>query len=178
MLWSDQIYSLPLDWFIIRKCLSFYLNTFGDISWIIGIPTLLMLKFQMIDALYKKWRFLFLGRDTKFLLFRLETVIFFARDVGALNLGNDPTRNFLPNPNRTEPNLRFFLPNRTEPNFCAYDLRSYQLKLIKMRAELANLNHCAIPFLSRAAVNLSLYNSSPVMKWIEFWRSVMSLQRK
>ena len=26
-----------------------------------------------------------------------------------------------------------------------------------MRAELANLNHCAVPFLSRAAVNLSWY---------------------
>ena len=75
-------------------------------------------------------------------------------------LGNDRTRNFLPNPNR--PNLRFFC--RTEPNFCAYDLRSHQLKLIKMRAELANLNHCAVPFLSCTAVNLSLYNSSPVMK--------------
>ena len=34
---------------------------------------------------------------------------------------------------------------------------SYQLKLIKMRTELANLNHCAVPFLSRAAVNLSWY---------------------
>ena len=29
-----------------------------------------------------------------------------------------------------------------------------------MRAELANLNHCAVPFLSRAAVNLSLYDSN------------------
>ena len=33
----------------------------------------------------------------------------------------------------------------------------YQHKLIKMRAELANLNHCAVPFLSRAAVNLCWY---------------------
>ena len=32
------------------------------------------------------------------------------------------------------------------------------LKLKKMRAELANLNHCAVPFLSRAAVKLSWYN--------------------
>ena len=87
---------------------------------------------------------------------------------------------------RKRPNLEFFAepePNRTsdffaEPNFCTYDLRSYQLKLIKMRAELANLNHRAVLFLSRTAVNLSLYNSSPVMKCIEFWRSVMSLQRK
>ena len=30
---------------------------------------------------------------------------------------------------------------------------SYQLKLIKMLAELANLNNCAVPFLSRAVVN-------------------------
>ena len=30
----------------------------------------------------------------------------------------------------------------------------------KMRAELANLNHCAVPFLSRAAVNLSWYDST------------------
>ena len=28
-----------------------------------------------------------------------------------------------------------------------------------MRAELANLNHCAVPFLSRAAVNLSWYDN-------------------
>ena len=34
---------------------------------------------------------------------------------------------------------------------------SYQLKLKKMSAELANLNHCAAPFLSRAAVNLYWY---------------------
>ena len=64
-----------------------------------------------------------------------------------------------PEPNRTSD---FFC--RTEPNFCTYDLSSHQLKLIKMRGELANLNHCAVPFLSRTAVNLSLYNSSPVMK--------------
>ena len=30
----------------------------------------------------------------------------------------------------------------------------YQLKLTKMRAELANLNHCAVPYLNRTAVNL------------------------
>ena len=30
--------------------------------------------------------------------------------------------------------------------------------LKKMRAELANHNHCAVPFLSRAAVNLSWYD--------------------
>ena len=32
VLWSDQIYPLPLDWFTIGKCLSFDLNKFGDIS--------------------------------------------------------------------------------------------------------------------------------------------------
>ena len=35
---------------------------------------------------------------------------------------------------------------------------SYQLKLIKMHAKLANLNECAVPFLSRAAVNLCWYH--------------------
>ena len=34
---------------------------------------------------------------------------------------------------------------------------SYQLKLTKMRAELANLNHCAVPFLSCVAANLCWY---------------------
>ena len=33
-------------------------------------------------------------------------------------------------------------------------LLSHQLKLIKMCAKLTNLNHCAVPFLSRADVNL------------------------
>ena len=40
----------------------------------------------------------------------------------------------------------------------SYHIISYQLKLIKVRAELANLNNCAVPFLSRAAVNLCWYN--------------------
>ena len=35
---------------------------------------------------------------------------------------------------------------------------SYQLKLIKLRAKLANLNHCAVPFLSRAIANLCWYS--------------------
>ena len=39
-------------------------------------------------------------------------------------------------------------------------VQPYQLKLIKMRAELANIHHCAVPFLSRAAVNLSWYDST------------------
>ena len=34
----------------------------------------------------------------------------------------------------------------------------HQLKLIKMRAELANLNQCAVPFSSRADVNLSWFD--------------------
>ena len=39
------------------------------------------------------------------------------------------------------------------------NVQSYQRKLIKVRAELANLNHCAVSFLRRAAVNLSWYDS-------------------
>ena len=35
---------------------------------------------------------------------------------------------------------------------------SYQLKLIKMRAILADLNDCAVPFLSRAAANMYWYH--------------------
>ena len=70
-----------------------------------------------------------------------------------------------PEPNRTSD---FFCRTEPKPNrtfvHMNYDLRSYQLKLIKMLAELVNLNHCAVPFLSRSAVNLSLYNNSPVMK--------------
>ena len=45
-------------------------------------------------------------------------------------------------------------------HFCdedSADIISYQLKLTKMRAELADLNHCAVLFLSRAAVNLRWY---------------------
>ena len=42
------------------------------------------------------------------------------------------------------------------------EVQSYQLKLIKMRDELANLNLCAVPFLSRAAVNLYWY-------WYTYW---------
>ena len=39
-----------------------------------------------------------------------------------------------------------------------------------MRAELTNLNHHAIPFLSRAAVNLSWYDSRVLGMHI-FWKS-------
>ena len=37
-------------------------------------------------------------------------------------------------------------------------LVSYQLKLKEVPLELANLYHCAVSFLSRAAVNLSWYD--------------------
>ena len=40
---------------------------------------------------------------------------------------------------------------------CNVYVLSYLLKLIKMRAKLANLNHCAVSLLSRAAVNLCWY---------------------
>ena len=33
-----------------------------------------------------------------------------------------------------------------------------------MRAELANLNHCAVPFLRRAAANLSWYDSTATVR--------------
>ena len=38
-----------------------------------------------------------------------------------------------------------------------YIIISYQLKLTKMLTELANLNHCAVPFLRRAATNMCWY---------------------
>ena len=38
------------------------------------------------------------------------------------------------------------------------DILSYQLKLIRMRAKLAYLNYCAVPFLSRVVVNLCWYH--------------------
>ena len=41
--------------------------------------------------------------------------------------------------------------------FSAILLIKYQRKLIKMRAELANLNHCAVPFLTRASAFLCWY---------------------
>ena len=45
---------------------------------------------------------------------------------------------------------------------CHILILSYQLRLKKMRAELANLNHYAVPFSNRAAVNLSWYDSTIV----------------
>ena len=44
---------------------------------------------------------------------------------------------------------------------CRADSR---IKLKKIRAELANLNHCAVPFLSLAAVNFSWYDSTGCSK--------------
>ena len=46
-----------------------------------------------------------------------------------------------------------------------YDMLSCQLKMIKMRAELTNLNICAVPFLSRAAVNLCWYDISEIRSY-------------
>ena len=55
---------------------------------------------------------------------------------------------------RKRPSQEFFAepkPSRTsdffaELNFCEYDLRSYELKLIKVLAELANLITARYPF--------------------------------
>ena len=43
-----------------------------------------MLKFQIIDALYRKWRF-FTGGDTKIPLLRIESVILLAIELGVWN---------------------------------------------------------------------------------------------
>ena len=45
---------------------------------------------------------------------------------------------------------RYVLLNRAYFIYPLYII-SYQLKLIEMRAKLASLNECAVPFLSRAA---------------------------
>ena len=37
-----------------------------------------------------------------------------------------------------------------------------------MRTKLANLNHCTVPFLSRAAVNLSCYDSTLGVMYITY----------
>ena len=45
-------------------------------------------------------------------------------------------------------------------NGCSiYGFKVVSTQAEKMRAELANLNHCAVLFLSRATVNLSWYDS-------------------
>ena len=42
-----------------------------------------------------------------------------------------------------------------------YDIQSSVVPLpIPTQVELANLNHCAVPFLNRAAVNLSCFDST------------------
>ena len=45
----------------------------------------------------------------------------------------------------------------SETDFIGDIVLSYEVKLIKMRAKLANLNHCAVPFLRCAAANLCWY---------------------
>ena len=50
----------------------------------------------------------------------------------------------------------------------AYVLLSYQLKLTKMLAKLSSLNDCAVPFLSRAAVNLRWY-------WYN-WNTIIAME--
>ena len=47
---------------------------------------------------------------------------------------------------------------------CTYSVLSCQLKLIKMRVESAGLNHCAVPFLSRATVTCGGATIS-TLKW-------------
>ena len=46
----------------------------------------------------------------------------------------------------------------------------------KMRAKLANLNHCAVPFLSRAAVNLSWYDITVFYTYYNGYLFLMVLQ--
>ena len=56
-------------------------------------------------------------------------------------------------------------PENISPSTCYYS-RTTQVE--KMRAELPNLNHCAVPFLSRAAVNLSWYDSTTIFSLSAF----------
>ena len=51
-----------------------------------------------------------------------------------------------------------YMGRAVQMNIMIYYMPSYHLKLIKMRAKLANLNDCAVSFLSRAAVNLCWYD--------------------
>ena len=53
--------------------------------------------------------------------------------------------------------VQHYLPRRAKFLGSVAFILSYQLKLTKMRAELANLNHCAVSFLSRATANLYWY---------------------
>ena len=50
-----------------------------------------------------------------------------------------------------------YLVPTTQPVNHTYFIVSYQLMLIKVRTESLNLNDCAVPFLSHAAVNLCWY---------------------
>ena len=60
----------------------------------------------------------------------------------------------------------------TDLTFAVQIVISYQLKLIKMRAELAGLNQCAVPFLSCAATNLCwyYYTSLSYPKYVNYHR--------
>ena len=53
----------------------------------------------------------------------------------------------------------YFLSSNMDVTTPSIKLTQCQHKWIKMRAELANLNDCAVLFLSRATANLSRYNS-------------------
>ena len=48
---------------------------------------------------------------------------------------------------------------------------SCQLKLIRMRAKLANQSDCAVPFLSRSAANLCWYYIISVTQWLRWLQS-------
>ena len=52
--------------------------------------------------------------------------------------------------------------------YMAKHVLSYQLKLIRMRVKLAILNHCAVPFLSRAAANLCWYYYTMYTIYVKF----------
>ena len=58
-------------------------------------------------------------------------------------------------------------PVLNRPKVILIVIPSYHRKLIKMRAKLANLDHCAVPFLSHAATNLSWYDIIPDIKMTE-----------
>ena len=48
----------------------------------------------------------------------------------------------------------------------------YQHKLIKIRTELSTLNHCTVPFLSRAAANFCWYYTLPEVQFdLELYKS-------
>ena len=54
-----------------------------------------------------------------------------------------------------------------------YIVLSYQIKLIKMRAKLANLNDCAVAFLNRAVANLCWYYIY-IIYYIYFRESILT----